>query len=58
MRTEVGDQGGRPVFAFAFWLLGMSFRLLRAIIRQELAYMAARPDNDFSIHPHASPVYP
>jgi hypothetical protein len=39
-----------PVFAFAFWILGMTFLMLRAIDRQELNHQAAtRSDDDFSL---------
>jgi hypothetical protein len=41
-----------PVFAFAFWILGMTFLLLRAINREERHYKGvARADDDFPIDP-------
>jgi hypothetical protein len=40
-----------PVFAFAFWILGMTFLLLRAVNRQELNEAAARADDDFRRDP-------
>jgi hypothetical protein len=47
-----------PVFAFAFWILGMTFLLLRAINRQELNHeAAARSDYDFPFDPSSDTAH-